>query len=133
VRWAPIFAATLMTLAQDPRLQHRHRNWVNAALAYFVTPDDAVSEEKNGPYGYLDDNFVSAYVLKQIARDVGWTLIEEAWIGERAASEVAVDILDRERELLGDLGEQALLVAGVLERRADAWETGTESHPIGLT
>jgi uncharacterized membrane protein YkvA (DUF1232 family) len=122
VRWAPIFAATLMALSQDPRIQQRHRTMVNAAIAYFVAPDDAVPEDKYGPYGYIDDNLVSAYVFNRIARDVGWTVIEEAWGGEQAARLVSQDLLDRERELLGHLGEEALLAAGVLDDRAEPIE-----------
>ena len=122
VRWAPIFAATLMALSQDPRIQQRHRTMVNAAIAYFVVPDDAVPAEKYGPYGYIDDNLVSAYVFNRIARDVGWTVIEEAWGGEQAARLVSQDLLDRERELLGHLGEEALLAAGVLDDRDEPIE-----------
>lgn len=118
VRWAPIFAATLMVLANDPRLQPRHRHWVNAAIAYFVTPDDVVSEEAHGAYGYLDDIFVSAYVSDRIAREVGWNVIDEAWKGERAARDVARSVLEREQELLGDQGEEALRVAGLLGANA---------------
>lgn len=117
VKWAPIFAATLLALSQDPRLQQRHRNWVRAAIAYFVTADDVMSEAEHGAYGYLDDNLVSAYVLKRIAREVGWRVIEEAWSGELAAREVTRETLERERELLGHYGEEALLRAGVLEER----------------
>lgn len=115
VKWAPIFAATLMSLSKDPRLQERHRTWVNAAIAYFVTPDDAVPEEEVGPYGYLDDNLVSAYVLEKIAREVGWTVIDDAWGGDQAARDVTRETLDRENELLGHLGQEALQRAGVLE------------------
>lgn len=115
VKWAPIFAATLMTLSKDPRLLEKHRTMVHAAIAYFVTPDDAVPEEEVGPYGYIDDNLVSAYVMKQIAAEVGWPVIEEAWGGEGGGREVTIEMIDRERELLGDLGEEALQKAGVLE------------------
>ncbi len=111
-----------MALSQDPRIQQRHRTMVNAAIAYFVAPDDAVPEDKYGPYGYIDDNLVSAYVFNRIARDVGWTVIEEAWGGEQAARLVSQDLLDRERELLGHLGEEALLAAGVLDDRAEPIE-----------
>ena len=133
IRWAPIFAATLMTLSQDPRLGYRHRTMVNAAIAYFVATDDAVPEDEFGPYGYIDDNLVSAYVFTRIARDVGWNVIEEAWRGEEPARQVTQEILDREVELLGDLGEEALLVAGLLDkrmRRGD--EVGELPTPIGL-
>jgi len=118
VKWAPIFAATLMILSQDPRLQPRHRSWVRAAIAYFVTPDDVMSEQQHGAYGYLDDNLVSAYVLERIAREIGWNVIEEAWSGDLAARQVTQETLGREQELLGHLGEEALELAGVLDEPA---------------
>ncbi len=134
VKWAPIFAATLMTLSQDPRLQPRHRTWVNAALAYFVSPNDAVPEEEYGPYGYLDDNLVSAYVLERIARDVGWRVIDEAWNGELAARDVTRETLDREHELLGHLGQEALQSAGVLEEGGGPIaDSGGALRPLGLS
>lgn len=134
IRWAPIFATTLLALSQDPRLQNRHRTMVNAAIAYFVTTDDAVPEDEFGPYGYIDDNLVSAYVFTRIARDVGWHVIEDAWLGEEPARQVAQEILDREVELLGHLGEEALLVAGLLDRRVKRGEEAGELQtPIGLS
>ncbi len=133
VRWAPIFAATLMTLSQDPRLEPRHRTWVNAAIAYFVAPDDAVPESEFGPYGYLDDNLVSAYVMDRIAREVGWPVIEEAWPGDLAAREVAHETLDRERELLGHLGQEALMTAGVIDERARQRRDPGEPRPFGFS
>jgi uncharacterized membrane protein YkvA (DUF1232 family) len=133
VRWTPIFVATLMVLSQDPRLQQRHRTWVNAALAYYVGPDDAMPEAEFGPAGYLDDNLVSAYVLDRIARDIGWRVIEDAWAGDETAHDVALETLDRERELLGHLGQEALQKAGVLDergRRLVDWGEGPK--PYGL-
>ena len=122
VKWAPVFVATLMALTHDPRLNPRHRGWAQAALAYFVTPDDVVSEQRHGAYGYVDDVFVSAYVSDRIAREVGWQLIEEAWQGELPARVVARSVLDREQELLGDQGEEALRSAGLVLRRPEPEE-----------
>jgi uncharacterized membrane protein YkvA (DUF1232 family) len=134
VRWAPIFAATLVMLSQDPRLQTRHRTWVNAALGYFAASSDAVPEGEYGAYGYLDDNLVSAYVLQRVARDLGWRVIEDSWAGQTPAREVARETLDREQELLGDLGQEALRRAGVLDeapqRTADA---GPAPVGVGLS
>ncbi len=133
VRWAPIFVATLMVLSQDPRLQTRHRSMVNAALAYFAGSDDAMPDDEFGPAGYLDDNLVSAYVLERIAREVGWTVIEDAWTGEGAARDVALETLYREYELLGDRGQEALQRAGVLEERGRRLVDGGEGpKPYGL-
>lgn len=133
VRWAPIFAATLMALSHDPRLEARHRTWVNAAIAYFVSPDDAIPEEEYGPYGYLDDNLVSAYVIDRIARDVGWRVIEDAWEGDQAARDVAREMLEREHELLGHLGQEALSIAGVLDEPARKREDLGAPRPLGLS
>jgi uncharacterized membrane protein YkvA (DUF1232 family) len=131
VRWAPIFVATLMVLSQDPRLQQRHRTMVNAALAYYVGPNDAMPEGEFGPAGYLDDNLVSAYVLERIARDIGWRVIEDAWVGEETARDVALETLDREHELLGHLGQEALQRAGVLDEGRKR-SLGDAPKPYGL-
>lgn len=131
VRWAPIFVATLMVLSQDPRLQQRHRTMVNAALAYYVGPNDAMPEEEFGPAGYLDDNLVSAYVLDRIARDIGWRVIEDAWVGDERARDVALETLDREHELLGHLGQEALQRAGVLDEGRKR-SPGDAPRPYGL-
>ncbi len=88
-------------------------------------------EAEFGPAGYLDDNLVSAYVLERIARDIGWRVIEDAWTGEEPVREVALETLDREHELLGHLGQEALQRAGVLEERS--WRSsGPTPQPYGL-
>ena len=38
---------------------------ISAAIAYYVAPDDIIPEEIYGPYGYIDDIFISVYVLIQ--------------------------------------------------------------------
>lgn len=58
--------------------------------------------------------FVSAYVSDRIAREVGWSVIDEAWKGELPVREIARSVLEREQELLGDQGEEALRAAGLL-------------------
>lgn len=48
-------------LSRESRLE------INAAIAYYVIPNDVIPEEIYGPYGYIDDIFVATYVLKRIA------------------------------------------------------------------
>ena len=47
------------------------------AIAYYVTPDDVIPESIYGPYGYIDDIYLSSYVLKLVAEKHGWELIQE--------------------------------------------------------
>lgn len=47
------------------------------AIAYYVTPDDVIPEQVYGPYGYIDDIYLSSYVLKMVASKHGYKFIEE--------------------------------------------------------
>ena len=46
------------------------------AIAYYVTPDDVIPEQVYGPYGYIDDIYLSSHVLKMVADTHGYELIE---------------------------------------------------------
>ena len=47
------------------------------AIAYYVTPDDVIPENVYGPYGYIDDIYLSTHVLKMVAETHGWELIQD--------------------------------------------------------
>ena len=47
------------------------------AIAYYVTPDDVIPENIYGPYGYIDDIYLSSYVLKMVASRHGYEFIQE--------------------------------------------------------
>ena len=48
------------------------------AIAYYVTPEDVIPENVYGPYGYIDDIYLSSYVLKMVASVHGYELIQAA-------------------------------------------------------
>lgn len=47
------------------------------AIAYYVTPDDVIPENVYGPYGYIDDIYLSSYVLKLVGERHGYEFIQE--------------------------------------------------------
>ena len=47
------------------------------AIAYYVTPDDIISEQVYGPYGYIDDIYLSTHVLKMVASSHGYEFIQQ--------------------------------------------------------
>lgn len=47
------------------------------AIAYYVTPDDVISEQIYGPYGYIDDIYLASYVLKMVADRHGYDFLQE--------------------------------------------------------
>ena len=52
---------------------------VAAALGYFVAPRDVIHEEVYGPAGYIDDIYLSCYVLNKIKRKYGLKMILKYW------------------------------------------------------
>ena len=47
------------------------------AIAYYVTPEDVIPENIYGPYGYIDDIYLSSYVLRMVAEVHGYEFIQE--------------------------------------------------------
>ncbi len=57
-------------------------------------------------------------MANRIGEELGWEVIEEGWTGESSAHAVSRSLLARERELLGDAGDDVLRFAGLYERGA---------------
>ena len=47
------------------------------AIAYYVTPEDVIPEAIYGPYGYIDDIYISSYVLRMVGEFHGYEIIQE--------------------------------------------------------
>ena len=47
----------------DEDIDRESRLEINAAISYYVVPMDVIPEQIYGPYGYIDDIFISVYVL----------------------------------------------------------------------
>ena len=47
------------------------------AIAYYVTPEDIIPEAIYGPYGYIDDIYISSYVLKMVGKIHGYEFIQK--------------------------------------------------------
>ena len=59
-------------------IDYRLRLPICGAIAYYVTPEDVIPENVYGPYGYIDDIYISAYVLKMVADVHGYEFIQAA-------------------------------------------------------
>lgn len=58
-------------------IDHSLKLPVCGAIAYYVTPEDVIPENIYGPYGYIDDIYLSSYVLKMVADRHGYDFIQE--------------------------------------------------------
>jgi uncharacterized membrane protein YkvA (DUF1232 family) len=100
---APEFYGLLTNLLDDARLPKRMRPLISCAIAYFILPADIISEDIYGPYGYIDDIFLSALAADAARRAAGSDdLLTDNWNGEAEIIPLLEEIFDKEKELIGD-------------------------------
>ena len=92
----------LCDLLSQKEISREMRLEISAAIAYYVAPDDIIPEEIYGPYGYIDDIFVSVYVLRKVAKEFGYDFLQNLWKHETDVKEVMDDCYDNSLELLED-------------------------------
>ena len=88
---------------------------VSAAIAYYVLPDDVIPEEIYGPYGYVDDIFISVYTLRKVADKFGYDLLQGVWDFDNDIKEVMDECYDKSLELLEDKVLDVLNHVGLVE------------------
>lgn len=76
IDYGPDLFRTLCELLKSD-IDHSLRLPVCGAIAYYVTPDDVIPENVYGPYGYIDDIYLSSYVLRMVAEIHGYGFIQE--------------------------------------------------------
>jgi len=102
---APAFYRMLTRLLDDPRLPKKLRPLVLAAVAYFILPVDIIPEELEGPYGYVDDIWLCAFVADRVQKEVGSDeILVNHWDGEGSIIPLLEEILTGEKVLIGDKG-----------------------------
>jgi uncharacterized membrane protein YkvA (DUF1232 family) len=110
---APDFYRLLTRLLDDPRLPLALRPLISSAIAYFILPADIISEELHGPYGYVDDIWLCAYVADVVRRQVGdEAILVENWDGEALIIPLIREVLDKEQDLIGDERDRILWYTG---------------------
>ena len=110
---APAFYRLLTHLLDDPRLPRKLRPLVLAAIAYFILPADIIPEELEGPYGYVDDIWLCAFVADRVRREVGSDeILVTHWDGEAPIVELVEELLAQKDALLGGKSKQVLAYIG---------------------
>lgn len=87
---------------------------ISAAIAYYVIPMDIIPEKIYGPYGYIDDIFVSAHVIKKISDNLGYKFLEKYWIGTGKLETVVDECYNRSIEVLENKTEDILRYVGLI-------------------
>ncbi|NYB52407.1 MAG: DUF1232 domain-containing protein [Methanobacteriaceae archaeon] len=110
----PTLYKLLTDVLNDENITNKMRLEISAAIAYYVIPMDVIPEQIYGPYGYIDDIYISAYVIKKIAKDLSYELLEKYWIGSGKLESIVEECYNRSIEVLEDKTDAILRYVGLV-------------------
>lgn len=105
----------LCNLLSQKEISREMRLEISAAIAYYVAPDDIIPEEIYGPYGYIDDIFIAVYVLRKVAKEFGYDLLQDLWNHDTNVEEVMDDCYSNSLDLLEDKVHDILSYVGLMD------------------
>lgn len=94
-------------------ISSEYRLKISAAIAYYVVPLDVIPEQVYGPYGYIDDIFITAYVIKILADKYGYSYLEKLWEGDRELESVVEECYEKSTEILEQKTQEVLDFVGL--------------------
>ncbi len=114
IHQAPALYRMMTRLLDDHALPRSMSPLVIAAIAYFILPEDIIPEDKFGPVGYVDDIYLCAFVANEVMTVSGSPdILIRNWDGKKPIVELIKEILDREKELLGDKKDRIMQYIGI--------------------
>jgi uncharacterized membrane protein YkvA (DUF1232 family) len=110
---APALYRLMTKLLDDSVLPRSMSPLVIAAIAYFILPEDIISEEKYGPAGYVDDIYLCAFIANEVVKESSSSdILARNWDGNVPINALVREILDREKELIGDKKDRIMQYIG---------------------
>jgi len=110
---APALYKMMTRLLDDQDLPRSMSPLVIAAIAYFILPEDIIPEEKFGPIGYVDDIYLCAFVANEVTKEsASPDILARNWDGNVPIAPLIKEILDREKELIGDKKDHIMQYIG---------------------
>lgn len=110
---APALYKLMTRILDDPDCPRSMSPLVIAAIAYFILPEDIIPEEKYGPIGYVDDIYLCAFVANEVIKESASPgILARNWEGKAPIDKLIKEILDREKELIGDKKEHIMQYIG---------------------
>lgn len=102
IDYCPDLLKLLADILNEKVISPEYRLKICAALGYFVAPLDVIPETIYGPEGYIDDLFISIYVINEIIDEYGYDFIVGLWSGEEELDGVLENCYDGSESFLGD-------------------------------
>jgi len=110
----PLLFKLLTEVLNEKSITRDLRLDISAAIAYYVVPMDIIPEQIYGPYGYIDDIYVTVYVIKKVADVIGYELLSNLWEGKGELQSVVDECHDKALEVLEDKKDEILVYVGLI-------------------
>lgn len=126
IKFAPDFFELILKLYKK-NLPSPYKEIVRSVISYFVLPDDLLPESEMGPYGYLDDLYLCAYVIKKFEdnKDVSriikelWTLPEDVFM---LSSQIVDELQNTQDDNLREVISSILEFTGIEDLEKKLYE-----------
>ncbi|MBN1879464.1 DUF1232 domain-containing protein [bacterium] len=98
---APDLFHLAICLMGDPDVPLKFKAKLGAAIAYFISPIDLLPELLLGPFGYIDDIAILAWVLNSMLNQIDQDIVLRYWAGDSTVLTTIQRIIDTTDKLLG--------------------------------
>ncbi|MGN1320953.1 MAG: YkvA family protein [Methanosphaera sp.] len=103
IDYGPNLFKLLCDILDHNTITNRHlRLEISAAIAYYAIPRDLIPEETYGPKGYVDDILISTYVLKNVANEYGYEILQDSWAEDSNVKEIIEECYNKSTDILED-------------------------------
>ena len=98
---APDLFHLLCKLAIDNEVPVSEKAKLAVAIVYFISPFDLIPEAVIGPYGYIDDVVMAAFVLNGFINNTNPEIVRRHWAGDKDILNLIQQILKVADEMVG--------------------------------
>jgi len=113
IDYGPELFKLLTKILEVKRINPEIKLKVSAAISYFVIPYDIISEQIYGPFGYIDDIFICAYVIRDIKNDIGYGKLEPLWENDENLNDVLEECYEKSSLILEEKTDEILKYVGL--------------------
>lgn len=114
IDYGPLMFKLLTEFLNHEGLKTELKLKICAAIAYYVAPNDVIPESVYGPYGYIDDIFITTYIIKMLSDVYGYDILNGYWYGDVELEKIVNKSYERSKEVLENKTDEVLKYVGLL-------------------
>ena len=131
INYCPEFYLLLCNILMDKKTDWNTKMLINSAIAYFVLTEDIIPDYEADGFGFVDDIFITCFVLVEIKDNIDEKLLLEHWHKDEDILSIVDDIFIKSKILIGDKYIDILQLVGLKKYISlDLYEFGDSTQRI---